>query len=138
MNIPDYLIFMGLYIMGQFLHLCFIDIPKAKKSAKIANVQFKLKDYISEDANLWLGNIVLGLVFLIIFDELKLLNKFVNGYEKVFWAAFGALGSFAIQTRFSRFQGKIEHVIDEKTNIADSKESPEHIKPEPPLKNETE
>ena len=123
---------MGVYIMGQLLHLFFWDFPQHRQKAKIANVDFKPIDIIKEDWFLWAGNVILGVAIFLVMGELDFINSHMSGKERLLFLLLGGFGSFSIQTRWSRLQAKIDNVIDHKTNIADGKEKPP-VPVEPPL-----
>lgn len=108
------------YIIGQAIHICFFDIPHNRNLAKVANVNFKALNIVKNDLSLWIGNMLLGILILILFDELKLINKRIGAYPKITFALMGGFFSFAIQAKWGRIQKQIEKIIDKKTDIADA------------------
>lgn len=118
MEILNYLI-AGL--LGVLIH-CLIKANSLIKEAVTANLQFTIKDYLSKD---WLGislSVVMVFVWYLIFGEVgnkypKILDYIISSF-----VGMGLLGSYLIQTVFSRGKKYIRNVIDYKTNIADSSE----------------
>lgn len=120
----QFLEYMGIYLMGQLLHLFFWDFPQNKAKARLANIEFKPLDQIKEDWYMWIGNLILGAAIYLLMGEMSFINSHITGKERIIFFLLGAFGSFAIQTRWGKLQAKINHVIDHKTNIADGKENP--------------
>lgn len=117
---------LGMYTLGQLIHLCFWDFPRNRKSARIANMRFRALDGLKDDWFLWVGNLLLGVALLFVLGELHFITDKITGKERLFFLVFGGFGSFAIQTKWGRLQEKINNIIDEKTNIADGLPPPEN------------
>lgn len=92
-----------------------------QKDAVAANLEFSFSDYLKKD---WLGislSFVSVLAWLFLFGEVALKYPKISDYIKCSFFGMGFLGSYLIQTLFSRGKKLIRNTVDEKTNIADNK-----------------
>lgn len=107
-------------ILGQLAQLFLMKIPDMKKQARIANAQFIWKDWWVADWNLVMGTAVLGSMALIGLDEIFHWKPEIMVYVKWFFAAIGALGSYIVMAKWSKYAAYFDTVIDVKTNELDA------------------
>lgn len=112
-------------VLGQLAQLFLMKIPDMKKQARLANAQFIWKDWWVADWNLVMGTAVLGSMALIGLDELFHWKPDIMEYVKWFFAAIGALGSYVVMSKWSKYAAYFNEVIDVKTNKADGIEPPQ-------------
>jgi hypothetical protein len=106
-------------LLGVTLH----SLGKAQsliKDAKVANIDFTIKDYLKCD---WLG-ICLSfgsvLLWLLLFEEASTKYPLIQDWVRVSFACMGFFGSYIIQRISSRGQKYIRNIVDGKTDIADA------------------
>lgn len=109
----------AMLILGQLAQIFLMKIPDIKKQAKIANAQFIWKDWWNADWNLVIGTAILGALAIVGIDELAHWKPEILEYVKWFFAAIGALGSYVVMAKMSKYAAYFNGVIDTKTNIAD-------------------
>ncbi len=115
-------------ILGQALQIFLMKIPDIKKQAKLANQQFIWKDWWASDWNLVIGTAVIGAIALIGLDEIFHWKPQIVEYVKFFFVLIGAVGSYVVMAKLSKYAAYFEKVIDVKTNIADGLPPPEDKK----------
>lgn len=98
-----------------------IKISTLKKQSQLANHSFSVSDYFNNDWPTVCLNLITLAVAVIAMDELVKYQPKVLPFIKWFFFFIGYTGSSLLNYFLSKSQNLINNVIDQKSNIADSK-----------------
>lgn len=98
-----------------------IKISTLKKQAQLTNHKFNVIDYFNNDWPTVCLNLITLAVAVIAMDELVKYQPKVLPFIKWFFFFIGYTGSSLLNYFLSKSQNLINNVIDQKSNIADSK-----------------
>lgn len=114
------LIYLYAGVLGILLHILAVKIPSIKAKSKVANLQFKLKDYLNDDWPAMLASLVSVGIMIVGLNELLQLRPELTRYVRWLFIFVGFTGSSIIQAGLSVANQKIMKIIDYKTNVADN------------------
>lgn len=116
---------MNLYIQC-FLIACLgwalqtvIKLQGLKTKSIQANIQFSIGEYFKQDWLSFLATFLTIGIFMFIIDNILNWSTWMIDYIKVGFAFVGYTGASIASTLFSAMSKKINHIIDQKTSIAD-------------------
>lgn len=115
-----YLTCFGVALVGMALQTV-LKMKSLQDKARVANMEFKLRQYFIDD---WLSitaSILTIVLFLLFLDNILKWKPAVVDYVKIGFAFVGYTGSDIASRLFGVVNKKINNVIDVKTNIADGK-----------------
>lgn len=110
-----------MFLGGQALQLFWVKIPSVKKRAKAANAKYSFSDYWADEWNLIIGSFVLCMLLIIGLDEILNLKPQVLDVCKWFFGIMGYMGQSIVLSKLSKYEGKLNEIVDIKTDIADKK-----------------
>lgn len=108
-------------LLGILFHLFAVKIPAVKNQAKVANLPFSLKDYITDDLAGIVSSVLTVLVFLVVLDEVVAFRPSVLPWLKGSFIFVGFTGSSLLIALLGKATGKINEVVNIKTDVADGK-----------------
>jgi hypothetical protein len=97
-----------------------LKMKSLQDKARAANVEFKVRQYFSND---WLSitaSLLTIIMFLLFLDNILNWKPTIIDYVKIGFAFIGYTGSDIASRLFGVVNKKINNVIDTKTNIADN------------------
>lgn len=97
-----------------------LKMKSLQDKARAANVEFKIKQYFSNDWLSIVASILTIIMFLLFLDNILKWKPVIVDYVKIGFAFIGYTGSDIASRLFGVVNKKINNVIDEKTNIADN------------------
>lgn len=105
-------------ILGVIGH-CIMKAMSLQKDAKVANVNWKFSNYLSEDyLGICLSFVSVAIWFLIV-PEAALKYPKLDGWMRASFVGMGLLGSYLIQTVTSVAKRRIRSKVDVKTDELD-------------------
>lgn len=119
MNTHLYLECFLIALIGMALQTA-LKMKSLQDKARAANVEFKMRQYFSND---WLSiaaSMLTIFLFLLVVDNILKWKPVVVDYVKIGFAFIGYTGSDIASRLFGVLNKKINNVIDTKTNIADN------------------
>ena len=108
--------------LGSLFYLLMVKLPKAKSRAIAANMSFSATNYIKEDWMAVAASFLAVVIGIFVFDELVGTYPSVLKYAKFFFIFVGYTGASTLTSVLSKFDKRVQMVVDVKTNIADNKE----------------
>jgi uncharacterized membrane protein len=117
---------LSLYITCFFVALVGMALQTALKmkslqdKARAANIEFKIRQYFSNDWLSIVASLLTIVMFLLFLDNILKWKPAVIDYVKIGFAFVGYTGSDIASRLFGVVNKKINDVIDVKTNIADN------------------
>ena len=121
MKPSDYIIAFTLGLLGIIFHITAVKIPQTKSSAKVGNVPFSYVQFFTDEWTAILSTLVMLIIALCLIDTFLVYQPSAQPYIKAGFLFLGYTGSSFLVSLLGKAQGKINSVIDEKTNIADNK-----------------
>lgn len=118
-----YLVCFAIALIGMALQTA-LKMKSLQDKAKAANVIFKPSQYFADDWLSIVASLLTILMFLLFVDNILNWKPAVTDYVKIGFAFIGYTGSDIASRLFGVVNRKINNVIDEKTNIADSGSTP--------------
>lgn len=112
---------LAMFLLGQALQLFWIKIPALKKRSNVANYKFSFKEYWSSDWNLIIGTFIICAMAIIGLDEILTFRPDIMSYLKWGFAFIGFFAQSVVLAKLSKYDIKINGIINEKTDIADHK-----------------
>ena len=97
-----------------------LKMKSLQEKARAANVEFKIRQYFSNDWISIVASLLTIIMFLLFLDNILKWKPVIVDYIKVGFAFVGYTGSDIASRLFGVVNKKINNVIDEKTNIADN------------------
>lgn len=97
-----------------------LKMKSLQDKARAANVEFKIRQYFSNDWLSIVASILTIIMFLLFLDNIMKWKPVIVDYVKIGFAFIGYTGSDIASRLFSVVNKKINDVIDTKTNIADN------------------
>jgi hypothetical protein len=108
-------------LLGLLFYLFAVKIPGVKTAAKVANMPFSYGQYFQDDLAAIMASLFTVLILLVVLDEAVALKPVILPYLKAGFVFVGYTGSSLLVKIMGKAQGKINDVVDEKTDIADKK-----------------
>jgi hypothetical protein len=118
MTLYVYLECFAVALVGMALHTA-LKMKSLQDKARLANVEFKLRNYFAQD---WLSitaSILTIILFLFFIDNILKWKPSVLDYLKILFGFIGYTGSDIASRLFSVVNKKINTAIDYKTTVAD-------------------
>jgi hypothetical protein len=106
-------------LLGVLFHVFAVKIPAVKSRTKAANLVFTYKEYLNDDLAGIFASLLTVMILLITLDELIAFKPAVIPYLKFGFVFVGFTGSSILIAILGKAQGKINSIVDIKTNIAD-------------------
>jgi hypothetical protein len=97
-----------------------LKMKSLQDKARAANVEFKIRQYFSNDWISIVASLLTIVMFLLFLDNILKWKPVIVDYIKIGFAFVGYTGSDIASRLFGVVNKKINNVIDEKTNIADN------------------
>lgn len=110
-------------LLGIAFHVFAIKIPSVKVRAKSANMPFSIGAYLKDDLTAIIASIITVAIFVVAIDEIVGYNPSLIRFIKFGFAFVGYTGSSLLILAFGKFGGKINDIVDAKTDIADGKKN---------------
>ena len=118
MNMQLYAQCFFIALLGSLLQTTF-KMRSMQIKAKLANLEFSVKQYLKDDWIVLSGNIITIIMCLFFISEVTNIKPEVMDYLKIGFAFIGYTGSDVLNRVFSVANKKLNSAIDYKTNIAD-------------------
>lgn len=119
MTLSLYLQCIGMFVLGQGLHLFWNKIPSFKKRAAAANKPYSFKEMWSCDKHIVYGLQLFAASIFVGLDQLIHYKPELIEWTKWFFWLIGAYGSSVAFQKFSQYDKMLTDILDKKANISD-------------------
>lgn len=106
-------------LLGMLFHIFAVSMPAVKTRATVANMQFTYGCYFKDEAAAIIANLLTILILLVTLNELVAFKPEVIPWLKAAFVLVGYTGSSLLITVLGKASGKINTVVDIKSNEAD-------------------
>jgi hypothetical protein len=118
MTFQLYLICFAVALVGMALHTA-LKMKGLQDKARLANVEFKVRSYFSQDWLSLVASVLTIILFLLFVDNILNWKPAIIDYIKIGFGFLGYTGSDIASRIFGVVNRKINVAIDHKTTVAD-------------------
>ena len=108
-------------LLGILFYIFAIKIPSVRQRSKVANMPFKISEYLQDDLAPIMTSVLTVLILLVVLDELVAFKPVVVPYLKAGFVFVGYTGSSVLVALLGKATAKINEIVDVKTDKADGK-----------------
>lgn len=119
-TLQTYLLCLAAGLLGIAFHIFAVKIPAVKTSAQVGNVPFSYGNFFQDELAAILASIIMVVIFLFILQEVLAMEPAIKPYLVISFVFVGFSGSSFLVSLLGKAQGKVNSIINSKTDIADS------------------